>query len=143
MAKTTELDAAYRATTYRIFLPGCLADLRVGAASEGLRCWLETAGCQQFAIITAYNPGSSATAEARNAERQAQLEGALLANGFPVLPAQNIPDAGDWPVEESCFVGGLSSAEACALAADYGQNAVICGGPDGVPQLLWIEEDKQ
>lgn len=143
MAKTSELDAAYRATTYRVFLPGCGADLRVGAASAVLNQWLETAGCEQFAIITAYNPGSLARSEAVNAASQSQLEGDLLESGFLVLPAQNIPDAGDWPVEESCFVAGISAAEACALGGDYGQNAVICGGPDGVARLLWIEEDEQ
>ena len=39
MAKTTELDAAYRATTYRVFLPGGGCDLRLGVLSETLRCW--------------------------------------------------------------------------------------------------------
>jgi hypothetical protein len=28
------------------------------------------------------------------------------------------------------------------LALDYGQNAVICGGPDGVPHLVWVEESE-
>lgn len=143
MAKTTELDAAYRATTYRVFLPGCLADLRVDTSNDALYCWLETAGCEQFAIITAYNPGSVASPAARNDERQTRLEGDLLESGYAVLPAQNIPDDGDWPVEESCFVADMSPAEACALAADYGQNAVVCGARDGAPQLVWIEEDEQ
>ena len=44
MAKTSELEAAYRATTYRVYLPGGQCDLRPGVASEALRCWLETAG---------------------------------------------------------------------------------------------------
>ena len=44
MAKTTELEAAYRATTYRVYLPDGHCDLRPGVASETLHCWLETAG---------------------------------------------------------------------------------------------------
>lgn len=143
MAKTTELDAAYRATSYRVLLPGGVAELRVGIANEALLGWLASAGCEQFAIITAYNPASLALSDAVNAARQSQLESDLHEAGFAVLPARNIPDAGAWPVEESCFVAGISAAEACTLAADYGQNAVIYGGPDGVPQLLWIEEDEQ
>ncbi|MFZ1900217.1 MAG: hypothetical protein WAU35_06945, partial [Azonexus sp.] len=58
MAKTTELESAYRATTYRVFLPGGGCDLRLGVVSETLRCWLETAGAARFAILTAHNPGS-------------------------------------------------------------------------------------
>ena len=33
--------------------------------------------------------------------------------------------------------------DACALAADYGQNAVVCGGADGIPHLVWIEDSEQ
>ena len=74
MAKTTELGAAYRATTYRVFLPGGGCDLRPGMASETLRCWLETAGVIRFAILTAHNPGSLPVAAEENALRQAELE---------------------------------------------------------------------
>lgn len=143
MAKTSELEAAYRATTYRVFLPGGICDLRVGVPCEALRCWLETAGTTQFAVITAHNPGSVLVAEATNAERQAQLECDLLEGNYEPYAAQNLPDAADGPVEESCFVADLAPEDACALAEDYGQNAVISGGGDGVPHLLWIEDSEQ
>lgn len=143
MAKTSELEAAYKATTYRVFLPGGLCDLRVGQASEALRCWLETTGSTRFAVITAYNPGSVATAEAINAERQAALECDLLEGNYEPYAAQNLPDAAGAPQEESCFVPDLSVEDACALAGDYGQNAVIGGGLDGVPHLVWIEENEE
>lgn len=142
MAKTSELEVAYRATTYRVFLPGGICDLRLGESSDALRCWLETAGCRQFAIITAHNPGSQPTNEDRNAERQAQLECDLIEGNYEPYAGQNVPDAGDWPVEESCFVPDLAPEDACALAHEYGQNAVVCGGLDGVPHLVWIEESE-
>ncbi len=140
MAKTTELEAAYRATTYRVFLPGGICDLRVGEACETLRCWLETAGCAHFAVITAYNPGSVMASEAANAERQAQLECDLLEGNYEPYAAQNLPDGDDGPIEESCFVPDLAPEDAYALAEDYGQNAVISGSADGVPHLVWIED---
>lgn len=143
MAKTSELEAAYRATTYRVFLPGGICDLRVGEPCETLRCWLETAGCTQFAVITAHNPGSVIASEAVNAERQAQLECDLLEGNYEPYAAQNLPDAAEGPVEESCFVPDLALEDACALAEDYGQNAVISGGADGVPHLVWIEDSEQ
>lgn len=140
MAKTAELEAAYRATTYRVFLPSGMCDLRVGQPSAMLRDWLEAAGFTQFAVITAHNPGSQPTAEETNAERQAQLECDLLEGNYEPYAGENVPDSGDWPVEESCFVPDLAVEDACALAADYGQNAVICGGADGVPQFIWVED---
>ena len=141
MAKKSELDAAYRATTYRVFLPGGLCELRVDQPSEVLRCWLETADCREFAIVTACNPGSQPTDEAVNAEQQAQLECDLLEGNYEPYAAQNVPDTEAWPVEEACFVPDLAAEDACALAADYGQLAVIAGGADGVPRLVWVEED--
>ncbi|MBF1164999.1 MAG: DUF3293 domain-containing protein [Dechloromonas agitata] len=140
MAKTNNLEAAYRATTYRVFLPGGICDLRVGEPNETLRCWLETTGGTQFAVITAHNPGSVVVDDASNDERQAQLECDLLEGNYEPYAGQNLPDAADAPVEESCFVPDLAPEDACALAADYGQNAVICGGIDAIPQLVWVED---
>lgn len=143
MAKTTELEAAYKATTYRVFLPGGICDLRIGEACETLRCWLETAGCKQFAVITAHNPGSQATDDSVNAEQQAKLECDLLEGNYEPYAAENQPDSDAWVAEESCFVPDLAVEDACALAADYGQNAVVCGGSDGVPHLVWVEDHEQ
>ena len=140
MAKTSELEAAYRATTYRVFLPGGGCDLRVGVASETLRCWLETAGAERFAILTAYNPGSHLAPDADNALRQSQLECALLERGYETYAGQNLADDEQWPAEESCFVADMTVAEALAVGARFGQCAVICGGADGQPELLWTGE---
>jgi Protein of unknown function (DUF3293) len=138
MAKTIELEAAYMATTYRVFLPGGLCDLRIGQPCETLRCWLETDDCTEFALITAYNPGGIRVDDAINAERQSQLECELLDGNYEPYAAQH--EADGWPNEESCFVPDISAEDACALAADFGQNAVVCGGADAVPHLVWIEE---
>ena len=137
MAKTTEFGTAYRATTYRVFLPGGGCDLRLGMASETLRCWLETAGVIRFAILTAHNPGSLPVAAEENALRQAELECALLELGYEPYAGENVADDDSWPDEESCFVPGISGAEAQVLARRYGQIAIVCGGADGVPELVW------
>jgi len=137
MAKTSELEAAYMATTYRVFLPGGSCDLRIGQPCEFLRGWLETTGCTEFALITAHNPGGQRAADVINAERQSELECELLEGNYEPYAAQH--EADGWPSEESCFVPELSVEDACALAADFGQNAVVCGGADGVPHLVWIE----
>ena len=139
MAKTTELEAAYRATTYRVFLPGGFADLRIGQTNETLNCWLETAGCSNFAIISAYNPGSQRIDAAKNAERQSQLECDLLEGNYEPYAGENLPDDDSGLLEESCFVADIALEDACALAEDFGQIAIVYGGADGIPGLIWIE----
>ncbi|MCL2635759.1 MAG: DUF3293 domain-containing protein [Betaproteobacteria bacterium] len=136
----SELEAFYRATTYRVFLPDGLLDLRLDRGDERLRAWLAAAGYRCFALVTACNPGSQRLDVAANAERQAQLECELLIGNYEPFVAEHIADDGAWPVEESCFVPGLEAMDACALAADFGQNAVVCGGEDGVPRLVWVVE---
>jgi hypothetical protein len=138
MAKTTELESAYRATTYRVFLPGGGCDLRLGVVSETLRCWLETAGAARFAILTAHNPGSEDVESEENVLRQARLECALLELGYEPYAGENVADDDSWPAEESCFVPGISVTEALALGERYGQNAIICGGADGKTELVWV-----
>jgi hypothetical protein len=140
MAKTSELDAAYRATTYRVFLPGGGCDLRVGIASETLRCWLETAGARSFAILTAYNPGSIPVAAADNARRQSQLACVLREQGYETYAGENLADDERWPAEESCFIPDIALASALAIAVGHGQNAIIYGTADGRPELLWTGE---
>ena len=139
MAKTAELESAYRATTFRVYLPDGHCDLRPGTASETLHCWLETAGVSCFAILTACNPGSVPLDENENTGRQSRLECELLDSGYETYAGENVADdAAAWPVEESCFVPGIPVAEAMTLGEKYGQNAVVCGGVDGVPELVWL-----
>src|SRR5574343_908262 len=140
MAKMTGIEKAYQATTYRLFLPGGVIELRIGEVSETLRCWLETSGARCFAIVTAHNPGSIKRDDADNAEWQAKLECDLLEGNYEPYAGENVPDDADWPAEESCFVPDLSVEDACALALDYGQNAVVSGAADGVPHLVWTED---
>jgi Protein of unknown function (DUF3293) len=137
MAKMSDLESAYRASTYRVFLPGGGCDLRIGIASETLRCWLETAGATRFAILTAHNPGSLPVAAADNALRQSQLECALLEQGYEPYVGENIADDDSWPPEESCFVPDIPLAAALALGERYGQTAIVCGGSEAVPELVW------
>lgn len=141
MVKTTELERLYAATTYRVYLPGGGCDLRIGQHSEFLAGWMKEHGVQCFALITAHNPGSSRCDGQVNAEQQSRLECELLEGNYEPYAAENIPDGGDWPIEESCFVPDLLPADACALAADYRQNAIVCGNADGLAQLVWVEEN--
>lgn len=139
MAKTTELEAVYSATTYRVFLPGGVLDLRVGQENSAMAAWLKTNGNLNFAIISACNPGSQPVDAARNAERQSQLECELLEGNYEPYAGENMPDDDSGLIEESCFVADIEIEDACALAEDFGQNAIVYGVAGGAPLLVWIE----
>lgn len=138
--KNDALAAAYRATTYRIFLPAGVIDLRLDAANPDFQRWLNAEGITEWAIITAHNPGSQPLAPEENAERQSQLECLLLEKGLEPFSGENVAAREDWPVEETCLVAGISVKDCTALAQQFGQNAVIIGGRDAVPHLLWLNE---
>jgi hypothetical protein len=143
MAKSTELETAYRATTYRVFLPAGSFELRIDVACPALADWLAGQGEDCFAIITACNPGGEKADAGRNAERQSSLECDLLEGNYEPYAAENVADSADWPIEESCFVPDITLEDALALAEDYGQNAIVWGGADGIPRLAWTEETEQ
>jgi hypothetical protein len=140
MAKTNELDAAFRATSYRVFLPVGVVELRIDQPNEVLKSWLTESGSSTFAIITAHNPESQQLDAARNAERQSQLECELLEGNYEPYACENHPDDPDAPFEESCFVPDIQLEDARALAEDFEQNAIVHGGADGIPHLIWIIE---
>ncbi|MBS1190225.1 MAG: hypothetical protein H6R10_2017 [Rhodocyclaceae bacterium] len=135
----TDLERAYRATAYRVFLSGGALDLRIDAPCPALAAWLQAQGVAEWAILTAANPASRQLPAQENAARQAELECALLEDGFEPFAGENIADAGNWPAEESCFVSGITRSEAVALALRFGQNAMVFGVADGVPRLVWTE----
>lgn len=140
---TTDLAQLYAATTYRVYLPGGVCDVRVGERSDEIANWLEANNVACFAFVTAHNPGSVRRDEQQNREAQSRLECDLLEGHYEPYSAENIPDGSDWPVEESCFVPDLLAEDACALAADYGQNAVVWGNANGVACLVWVEQENE
>ena len=139
MPTKSDLAAAYRATTYRVFLPGGPQDLRIGQASPELSAWLADNEVDAWAVLTAWNPGSEKLSEQENVARQSQLEVRLLELGYEPFAGENLADAGDWPAEDTCFVGGMAAGEALAMAAGFGQAAIVVGGGDGTPKLMWTD----
>lgn len=131
------LDAAYRATTYRVCLPQGAIDLRVDVAAPALDRWLEQHSHHCWAFISAVNPGSIPQSAAENARRHAELTAAVAALGLDCTPAFGIPDGADWVPEPSLFIAGLDRPEALALARRFGQNAIVWGKRGTAPALLY------
>lgn len=139
--KSDALQAAYQATTYRVFLPAGVLDLRIGEANAGLIAWLADAGESVWAVLTACSPASQALPDKENRERQARLEVKLLEREFEPYAGENVADDAAWPIEETCFVAGISVKDCTELARQFGQNAFVCGRDDGVPHLIWVEKE--
>ncbi len=140
MPTRSELEAAYRATVYRVYLPTGAVNLRIDGQDAGFAAWLVGEGATAWAILTAWNPGSQRLDEGENRTRQTALELRLLERGCEPYAGENVAEGGEWPVEESCLVLGLDCAAAAGLARDFGQNALVHGLGDGVPRLLWVAQ---
>ena len=140
MAKKSELESAYRATTYRLMLPETDCDLRIDVPSVCLAGWMCRKEFDTFSLLTAYNPASRLCSELENIERQRALLADVEQAGCMFVTGRNEADLEGWPVELSVCVFDLSLAEACGLGLKYGQNAWLGGGRDGVPHLYWIKE---
>lgn len=136
-AERARLEAAYRATTYRIHAPQGDIDLRIGQASPALAALLREGDVGVWAILSAWNPGSIQQNEATNHASLAQLEAWLSAHGYRWLPGENVADAGDWPAEASCFVLDMPECDALERGVSLLQNAVVTGDCDALPRLLW------
>lgn len=126
------LDAAYRATTYRVGRHS----LRIGEAHPWLDHLLANRGLVHYAYLTAANPGSRALAPAENARRMRALEEELA--GFVLLRGAAHADDGSWEPEPSLLVLGLSPDDATEIARRYGQNAILVGTRGSSPQLVWL-----
>lgn len=139
MPTRSELAAAYRATTYRVFLPGGALDLRLDQASPELSAWLADNEIARWVVVTAWNPGSECLSDQQNVARQSALEVRLLEQGFEPFAGENLADAGDWPAEDTCFVAGMACDRGRELAQEFGQAAIVCGDGTGVPRLMWTD----
>ncbi len=138
--KTEALSAAYAATTYCVFLPGGPLELRLEQPEAALVRWLKAEGIAAWAILTAHNPSSERLPAEQNAERQSSLECKLLEQGYEPYVGENRADGGQWVAEETRFIPKISLSHAMVLARQFGQNALVYGGADGVPHLSWVDD---
>lgn len=133
----TDKIVAYRNTHYRVLAPGPVT-LRIGCANADVQAAMQRHAKTSFAFITAYNPAGQAIEESENRRRHASLLQDLARLGCVFFEGDGVDPLGDWPAEASCLCLGLSFDEACALGCTWGQDAIVYGGEDGVPQLVLL-----
>ena len=137
------LDAAYRATCYCVDLPGGARTggrirLRIGESSEAFSAALKAAGVTHWAIVAAVNPGSVAVSPEENAARHQALVDTVTVSGRNSWPGVNEADSGNWLTEPTLCILDIGLQDALRLAAGFGQNAIVAGGADALPVLVWI-----
>ncbi len=128
---------AYRETEYRVLGPTPFT-LRNGEHSAPLAEMHAACQASSSAFITACNPHSVLLSEVENAQAQTALAHELAQAGLACLPGIGADPTGDWPVEPSFLVLGITQDAAEALARRFNQNAILWSGPDAVPQLVLL-----
>jgi hypothetical protein len=135
--KSEELDAAFRATTYRVEAGDGFFDLRIGVRNPAFDEYLRQRCICSWAVITAFNPGA-VRGDLNNQQRQMNLQEELQSYAWVFLKANNIADSGDWPDEPSFLVLNASVKEMLEMASKYYQSAFVYGSTDSEPSLVWI-----
>ena len=131
------LDAAFRATCYRVDCATGVFDLRIGVVNPRFDDFLRARDVRCWGLITAHNPGG-VRRDAHNAARQQALLRRIDSLSWPWLPACNLADGGNWPAEPSVLVLGVGEVELRALAAEFFQAAIVCGEVGCAPRLVWL-----
>ena len=131
------LDAAFRATTYRVETGESVFDLRIEESNPCFDDFLRSRGACCWGIITAHNPGGICS-EDENKRRQALLLERVRTLGRAYFPACNLADDGTWPEEPGFLILQASEDEMCRLASEFSQLACVCGSVGFVPRLVWI-----
>jgi hypothetical protein len=129
------LLTAYLSTNYCVDLPQGRVLLRIGERAPALDAILEAHEQEQWAFVTAHNPGSRPDAPG-NADRHAELLSWVQARGLPWFAARSVADDGGWPEEESLLIVGLAHEEARRLGRRFGQVAIVVGDFGGPALLL-------
>ena len=129
-----ELLAAYRAARYFVDDGERRIDLTLDVRAHELDPTLIRHGVYEWALLTAYNPGSVRRHDDENERAQRAFEARLAA--YVLLPAGG-GDGLDW-FERSVVVLGMSEAAARREARLESQNAFLVGGIGAVTRLCIV-----
>jgi hypothetical protein len=132
------LERLYRRARYRVELAGGAVELAIGRRSPALDRELERAGASTWTIVTACNPESVPLGAEENRRRAAELARRISSAGWSTWPSAGVDPDGRWPEEPGFLVLEAPLPAVRALAADYGQAAIVAGRRGGVAELLWL-----
>jgi len=131
------LDAAYRATDYRVDGPRGPFVIRVGECNVDLEELLKDEVEFHWAYLSACNPGSVRLTDDENARRTQELRDLLGRWWHYVYDGVSVGPDGGWP-EPSFLVLGMPEDEAVKIGRRFGQNAVVVGRIAEPARLVWV-----
>ncbi len=140
MKPNPELLAAYTATSYFADIPSGRVALRIGEPAIELNDILIENEVGSWAFVTACNPKSKPTAEAKNKKYLLELEELLKDRELIYFPGEGIGDSGAWPCESSFLILGINLDEGIEIARTFGQHAILFGRFSKPAQLVWVNE---
>lgn len=129
---------AYRATEYRVHMPGGSLVLRIGRHDPGLAALMNDHDCTTAAYITACNPRSRVCDEDWNRRAQERLKARLDASGWTWIDGLGVDPDGTHPGEPSVLVLGIEPADAHAVGCEFEQDAIVVAGADATPRLALL-----
>ncbi len=128
------LDRAYRSAHYVVNGDR----LQIGHAHPDFDRWLAEHGHTTYLIVTAHNPGSHPLPAAENLAREGALLQIVEERKLSFVPAYGADPEGIWKREDGLCLLDVPRPVAYALAAGFGQNAVVAGEGGGNPRLFWL-----
>jgi hypothetical protein len=132
---SNELLQAYLNTTYQ--LDYFNIKIRIGHIDEHLERMLDEWKVDEWAFITAYNPGSEIFQEEENIKRHEALHRDVTA--FVCFEGEGIGEDPSWKPERSLLILGLQRESAMELGVKYGQNAIVVGRRGKPAELMLLK----
>ena len=121
-AELSDWDA-YVDAVMRIETPGGIFWVRPASATRTTGEYPDPAG-RAIYVLTAHNPGGQLVSDMANASAEARLEAELERRGLTWWPAAG-GDPSWTHVEPGAAVIGVDEADAIALGAEFGQDAIF------------------
>ena len=118
-----ELIEVYNRTLYRVFNTQII--LQIGEHSSMLDALLNQYHQQDWAFITAYNPGSNPLPDEVNSFRHEQLKTAL--GLYSYFEGEGVGENPPWKPERSLLIIGISRTKAIEIGNLFEQNAIVAG----------------
>lgn len=134
MSSFEQYKSAYEQASYYIPEPGF--DLRIEEFHKDFFEFLKENNIKQWAMVSAYNPGSKKCAQIENEAAHNRLRVLLSREGYEFRKAVHRDPNGKWPIERSFFIANIELKNAIALAKKFKQNAIVAGNINAVPHLF-------
>ena len=131
-----DLWRAYEQTHF--YVRECTPELciRIGSHHDQLDQMLRDHQCGAWSYITASNPASEPLSDDENRSRNRELEALLKSQDLVFYRGEGIGSDSTWPAETSFLILGISREAAMQLGRQFGQNAIVCGSPGHVAELV-------